>query len=453
MCKMKRKIYQDMLRWKRDSQGTSALLIDGARRVGKSYIAREFAEREYRSYIFIDFGQADTRIRDLFERYLNDLDSFFLFLSSLTNTRLYPRESLIVFDEVQQFPRARMALKYLVADGRYDYMETGSLISIKKNVADIIIPSEEEHLPMYPMDFEEFLWACGNDMLMDFVRDRFARRLSMEQLMHRKTMDMLRLYMIVGGMPQAVAAYVEHREFARVDRVKRQILSLYRNDIAKFAKGYEAKVSGIFDEIPDMLQRHERKFKLSALKHQARFRDYEDAFFWLDDAMVVNMCFNATEPGIGLKLNRDRLTLKCYMADTGLLISHAFDENTIASEALYNKLLFNKLEVNKGMLMENLVAQMLRASGHKLYFFSTPSESSAADRMEIDFLIAKSKTTSRHNISPIEVKSSSRYTLSSLRKFMAKYSGQAATPTVLHTADVKVEDGIVYLPLYMAPLL
>lgn len=450
---MKRKIYQDMLRWKQSSHGTSALLIEGARRVGKSYIARAFAEREYRSFIFIDFGRADVRISDLFDRYLDDLDSFFLFLSSLTNTRLYPRESLIVFDEVQLCPRARMALKYLVADGRYDYLETGSLVSIKKNVADILIPSEEEHLSMHPMDFEEFLWACGYDMLMDLVRDRFNRRLPMGQLMHRKAMDLLRLYMIVGGMPQAVSAYAEHRDFVRVDRVKRQILTLYRNDIAKFASGYEAKVSGIFDEIPEMLQRHERKFKLSALRHQARFRDYEDAFFWLDDAMMVNMCFNTTEPSIGLKLNRDRLTLKCYMADTGLLISHAFDEKAIADEDLYSKLLFDKLEVNKGMLVENLVAQMLRAKGHKLYFFSTPSEGMAADRMEIDFLIAKSRTTSRHNISPIEVKSSSRYTLTSLRKFMAKYSEQLATPYVLHSADYKADGGITFAPLYMTPLL
>ena len=442
-----------MLHWKHTSQGSSALLVDGARRVGKSYIAREFAEREYRSYVFIDFGRADIRLRDLFDHYLDDLDTFFLYLSSLTGTRLYPRQSLIVLDEVQLCPRARMALKYLVADGRYDYLETGSLVSIKKNVADIIIPSEEEHLPMYPMDFEEFLWACGDEMLMDFIRDRYDRRQPMGQLMHRKAMDMLRLYMIVGGMPQAVAAYAEHRDFGRVDRVKRQILSLYRNDIAKFASGYEAKVSGIFEEIPDMLQRHERKFKLSALRHQARFRDYEDAFFWLDDAMMVNMCFNTTEPSIGLKLNRDRLTLKCYLADTGLLISHAFDENTIANEDLYNKLLFDKLEVNKGMLVENLAAQMLRAGGHKLYFFSTPSEDLAADRMEIDFLIAKSRTTSRHNISPIEVKSSSRYTLSSLRKFMTKYREQLGTPMVLHPADQKADDGIVYLPLYMAPLL
>ena len=351
------------------------------------------------------------------------------------------------------FPRARAAIKYLVEDGRYDYLETGSLMSIRRNIKDIVIPSEERHMKMYPMDFEEFLWAMGNELLMGLVRRCWESRKPMGQAMHRKAMDYLRQYMIVGGMPQAVKEYAESRDFDRVDQVKRDILNLYRADIAKHAQGYELKVASIFDEIPAQLQKHEKKFKLSSLKKDARFRDYEDALFWLDDAMIVNICYNSTAPDIGLKLNMDRMTLKCYMGDTGLLISHAFDENGIVSQELYKKLLFGKLEVNQGMIVENLAAQMLTAGGHKLYFYSNSSREDRESRMEIDFLIAKSKISSRHNISPIEVKSGKNYTLSSLRKFVRKYGEQTYTPYVIHPGDFKEEEGIVYLPVYMTGLL
>lgn len=450
---MKRKIYEDLLTWKKEWAGKTALLIDGARRVGKSYIAEEFAKTEYRSYIFIDFNSATEDIRNLFFHYLNDLDTLFMYLSGYYNVKLYEHESLIIFDEVQLFPRARAALKYLVADGRYDYIETGSLMSIKKNVQDIVIPSEERHLKMYPLDFEEFLWAMGNDTLMDIIKKCYDAEKPMGQIMHRKAMDYFRQYLIVGGMPQAVQEYATSRDFDRVDRIKRDILTLYRADIIKHAAGYEMKVESIFDEIPAQLQKHEKRFRISSLKKDARFRDYEDAMFWLDDAMIVNICYNSTEPNIGLRLNMDRLTLKCYMADTGLLISHAFDENGIVTEELYKKLLFDKLEVNKGMIMENMVAQMLIASGHKLYFYSNCSREDKDSRMEIDFLITKSKISSRHNISPIEVKSGKNYTLTSLRKFMKKYDEQTHIPYVLHTNDLKKEEGIIYLPLYMTPLL
>lgn len=450
---MKRKIYEDLLTWKKEWAGKTALLIDGARRVGKSYIAEEFAKTEYRSYIFIDFNSATEDIRNLFFHYLNDLDTLFMYLSGYYNVKLYEHESLIIFDEVQLFPRARAALKYLVADGRYDYIETGSLMSIKKNVQDIVIPSEERHLKMYPLDFEEFLWAMGNDTLMDIIKKCYDAEKPMGQIMHRKAMDYFRQYLIVGGMPQAVQEYATSRDFDRVDRIKRDILTLYRADIIKHAAGYEMKVESIFDEIPAQLQKHEKRFRISSLKKDARFRDYEDAMFWLDDAMIVNICYNSTAPNIGLRLNMDRLTLKCYMADTGLLISHAFDENGIVTEELYKKLLFDKLEVNKGMIMENMVAQMLTASGHKLYFYSNCSREDKDSRMEIDFLITKSKISSRHNISPIEVKSGKNYTLTSLRKFMKKYDEQTHIPYVLHTNDLKKEEGIIYLPLYMTPLL
>ena len=446
---MRRKIYDKMLYWKNESNGKTALLIDGARRVGKSYVAEEFAKNEYKSYILIDFNRTGKDLLELFDRYLDDLDTFFLFLSQYYNKKLYTRESIIIFDEVQLCPRARAAIKYLVADGRYDYMETGSLVSIKKNVKNIVIPSEERHIKMFPMDFEEFLWALGNDNLMDLIRICFEKTTPHGQAMHRKTMDYFRQYLIVGGMPQAVLSYVEEKDFDKVDAIKRDILELYRADISKHAEGYELKAQAIYDEIPAQLQKHEKKFKLSSIKKEARMRDYEDALFWLTDAMIINPCYNTTEPSIGLKMNMERTTLKCYMADTGLLISHAFDENTIVSEELYKKLLFDKLEVNNGMIVENIVAQMLVANGHKLYFYSNPSNKDTASKMEIDFLIAKSKTTSRHNISPIEVKSGKNYTLISLRKCIKKYYEQLHTPYVIHTSDVKIEEGIVYIPLYM----
>ncbi len=450
---LKRKIYDTLSEWKKSSAGKTVLLIDGARRVGKSYIAEEFAKNEYESYILLDFNRAAKSVLDLFDAYLDDLDTFFLFLSQYYGVKLVERKSLIIFDEVQLFPRARAALKYLVADGRYDYIETGSLMSIKKNAKEILIPSEERHVRMVPMDFEEFLWAIGSDIAAEFLRTCFEKRLPLGQALHRKVMDCFRQYLIVGGMPQAVSEYVATKDFARVDAVKRDILELYRADIVKHAAGYEMKVESIFDEIPAQLQKHEKKFKLSSLKKAARFREYEDAFFWLTDAMIVNPCYNTTAPNIGLKLNMDRMTLKCYMADTGLLISHAFDENSIVSEELYKKLLFDKLEVNEGMLVENIVAQMLVAGGHKLYFYSCPTDTDPASRMEIDFLIAKSKTTSRHNISPIEVKSGKNYTLSSMKKFIAKFGEQLDIPYVLHSSDLKVEDGVVFLPLYMAMFL
>ena len=456
---MRRKIYDKLLEWKKSHKGDTALLIEGARRIGKSYIVEEFARKEYESYILVDFSKVNPQVMEFFNLYLDDLDMLFMNLELYFRRKLTPRQtkgeearSLVIFDEVQFCPRARAAIKHLVADRRYDYIETGSLISIKKNVKDIMLPSEEHAIEMFPMDFEEFLWAMGDEMLMPYIRLRFDKRLPMEAF-HRRAMDYFRQYLIVGGMPQAVLKYMETRDFEKVDEVKRDILALYRNDIHKYADNQETKVAAIFEEIPGQLQKHEKKFVLSALQSEARMRDYSQAFFWLSDAKIINCCYNSTAPSIGLKLNEERTTLKCYMGDTGLLISHAFDERGIVSADLYRKLMFDKLEVNEGMLVENIVAQMLRAAGHKLYFFSNSSRTSVEDRMEIDFLIAKPVTTSRHNISPIEVKSGQRYTLNSLRKCIAKYSSQLSMPYVLHDKDVKIEDGIVYLPIYMTPLL
>lgn len=450
---MRRKAYQELLAWKAREQGASALLVQGARRVGKSYLVEEFAKAEYDSYILIDFNKAGEETRGLFEHDLEDLDTFFLKLSALHGTRLMPRRSLIVLDEVQLFPRARAAIKYLVADGRFDYIETGSLMSIKKNVEGILIPSEEDALEMFPMDFEEFCWAMGNEELVPFARSCFEARRPMGQALHRKAMDLFRQYLLVGGMPQAVESYVAERDFERLDRVKRRIIKLYRDDIRKHAGSAALRVEAIFDEIPSQLKDQNRHFKLASIERGASFGKYRDALFWLSDAMVVNNCYNTTEPSLGLNLNRERTTLKCYMADTGLLVSHAFDERSLADEQIYKKILLDKLEVNMGMVMENVVAQMLRAAGHRLYFYSNPSRDDAESRMEIDFLTAKPSVTNRHNIVPIEVKSSKRYRLSSLRKFIAKYPSQLHTPYVVHPNDLKVEDGIVFVPLYMTPFL
>ena len=449
---MRRKIYNDLLRWKQEEQGRCALLIDGARRVGKSYIVREFAAGEYRSALIIDFRIARAEVKQLFSDYAGDIDMLFMNLMSIYNVTLYHRESLVVFDEVQECPPARQAIKHLVADGRYDYIETGSLVSIKRNVKNIIIPSEERHITLYPMDFEEFLWAVGNETMMDAIRMNYGRKHPMGPL-HRKAMELLRQYMIVGGMPQAVLAFVENKSFERTDRMKRDILALYKADIAKYATGQETHVSGIFDQIPSQLQRHERRFKLSSVSKGGRMRDFQNSFFWLSEAMTVNIAYNTTEPNVGLGMNVERSSLKCYMADTGLLLSMAFDENTIVSEELYRKLLLDKLEVNAGMLLENLVAQMLRAAGHKLYFYSNNSREEASDRMEVDFLISKSAITSRHNISPIEVKSGRRYAITSLNKMIDKYSNYLSTSYVIHTADYAEKDAITYLPVYMVPLL
>lgn len=450
---MKRKMTERLAEWKKRSNGTSALLVQGARRVGKSYIVEEFAKTAYKSYILIDFNKASEAVRDIFEHDLDNMDMLFQKLSTLYNKKLYPRESVIIFDEVQLYPRARSAIKYLVEDGRFDYIETGSLISIRKNVEGILIPSEEDMINMYPMDFEEFLWAIGDETMYDLITDCFQKQKPLGQALHRKAMDLFRLYLIVGGMPQAVKAYVDTHDFDSVDAAKRRILKLYREDIRKHAKGYEMKVEAIFDEIPSQLQNQNQHFKLSSIEKGARFDNYRDAMFWLSDAMIINNCYNSTEPNIGLNLNRDRTLLKCYMSDTGLLISHCFDEKGIVSEEVYKKLLLGKLEVDLGMVMENIVAQMFTASGHKLFFYSNSSRENAEARMEIDFLIAKSKISNRHNISPIEVKSGKNYTLSSLNKFIRRYNQQLHIPYVLHTSDLKVEEGIVYLPLYMTALL
>ena len=449
---MRRKIYDRLLQWKREKDGTTALMIEGARRVGKSYIAEEFARNEYDSYILIDFSKAPKRVKDWFDEYLEDVDTLLQNIQLHYKRQLTPRRSLIIFDEVQKCPRAREAVKSLVADHRFDYLETGSLISIKKNVDGILIPSEEDGVDMYPMDFEEFLWAMGNEVMMPYIRERFEKRQPMGEF-HREALHYFRQYLIVGGMPQAVAEYAASRDFTKVDAVKRQILRLYKNDIKKYAGGATARVSAIYDAIPGQLQKKEKKFMLSALKDEARMREYDSAFFWLEDSKMVNISYNTTAPNIGLQLNEDRTTLKCYYCDTGLLISLAFSARGIVTNEIYQKLMFDKLEIDEGMLVENIVAQMLKAAGHELFFYSNYDKEEAENRMQVDFLVQKEVVTSRHNISPIEVKSSTGYTLTSIQKCIKKFGQYLSTPYVLHTKDVELRDGLVYLPLYMTGML
>ena len=449
---MKRKIYDKLLQWKTEKDGTTALMIEGARRIGKSYIVERFAEKEYESYILIDFSKAPARVRSWFDEYLEDIDALLQNIQLHYKKQLTPRKSLIIFDEVQKCPRAREAIKALVEDHRFDYIETGSLIAIKKNVDDILIPSEEDGIEMYPMDFEEFIWAMGDEVMYPHIRKCFETNKPMGDF-HREAMRYFRQYLIVGGMPQAVKEYVNSRDFTKVDAVKRQILRLYRNDIKKYAGSAKTKVSSIFEAIPGQLQKNEKKFKLADLNDEARMRDYDSAFFWLNDARLANICYNTTAPNIGLQLNEERTTLKCYFCDTGLLISMAFNARGIVQNEIYQKLMFDKLEINQGMLVENIVAQMLRTAGHSLFFYSNYDKDDASNRMEIDFLIQKETVTSRHNISPIEVKSGTNYTLNSLTKCINKFGQYLSTPYVLHSKDLEIENGITYLPLYMTPLL
>ncbi|MCP1109662.1 putative AAA+ superfamily ATPase [Lachnospiraceae bacterium PF1-21] len=445
---LKRKIYSRLLEWKQNSNGETALMIDGARRVGKSYLCREFATKEYRSHIIIDFGNVSGEILNMFNNESDNLDLFFAKLSAYYGTALYNRESVIIFDEVQQFPRARQLIKYLVEDGRFDYIETGSLIRLKKNVQDIIIPSEEEHIEMFPLDFEEFLWALGDEVTAPLIKKCFDTLQPLGHALHQKIMNDFRQYMLVGGMPQSILAYLSEKNFEKSDIAKRRILQLYKDDVSKFAEGYEDKVFAIFDGIPGQLSKKEKKYKLSSLSKEARFRSYEDSFIWLNEAMIINTCYNATDPSIGLALSSDHTTQKCYMGDTGLLITQTFMDKPYAENELYKAILFDRLSINEGMIMENVVAQMLRRNGHRLYFYSRNDATNRANHMEIDFLI-----TAGNKISPIEVKSGNYRFHSSLDKFKQKFSKKLANSYILYPKDVMIKDDIIHLPLYMAMFL
>lgn len=450
---MKRKIYEKLVEWKRESAGKCALLIEGARRVGKSWIVKEFAQNEYESHLIIDFAKASSKIKELFEEKLDNLDEFFMLLEARTRVGLVRGKSLIVFDEVQRFPRAREAIKYLVEDGRFHYLETGSLVSIRKNVDNIVIPSEEMKVQMFPMDFEEFLWALGAEPVMKLIRRRFAEGKPMGQSDHRMAMELFRQYLVVGGMPQAVEAFANGRDIKAAESAKRLVLDLYRDDIGKFAGRLKHKVRAIWDSIPGALSAKEKRFRPGLVKEGVKMRELDSPFEWLAESMTVNISSNVTDPSAGLKLSEDRTSIKCYMGDTGLLVSHAFSENSNATYDMQWKILTGKLEVNKGMLVENVVAQMLKAAGQSLFYHYNSDQSNASNRMEVDFLLAKSKVSARHNIHPVEVKSAGDYSTISLERFMKKFRQQAAPPIILHTGDADFGEGALTLPLYMAMLI
>ena len=445
-----RKIYGKLLEWKQAAAGEKALLIEGARRIGKSTIVESFAQREYRSYLLIDFNDASDAVRNAFERYLNDLDSFFLILSTEYGVTLYPHESLVIFDEVQQFPKARQSIKKLVKDGRFHYIETGSLISIRENVKDITIPSEERPLKMYPMDFEEFCWALGEEKMVEYIRHCFDTMTPLEENLHHKAMLLFKQYMLVGGMPKSVAKYIDgNRSFAAADAEKRDILALYANDISKADRKYRARIASIFEQIPTFLSQHEKRVRLSNIEAKSSFPMYQDTFFWLGNSMIANECFNCYDPNVGLSINEDRTYIKCYMGDTGLLVSHAFTEKEIAEGELYRQVLNDNLSVNEGMLFENVIAQCLTANGHKLFFYTHYSSEKHRNDMEIDFLISSGSKT-KPKIYPIEVKSSKRYTTKSMDKFVEQYHSRIGRAYIIHTKNLSTKGEIICIPSYMA---
>lgn len=445
---IQRKLYRELLKWKQTTQGKKALLIEGARRVGKSTIVEKFGREQYRSYILIDFNKASKNVRDNFEN-LNELDIFFQNLSLEYNVRLYPRESLVIFDEIQKFPRAREAVKYLVADRRYDFIETGSLISIKENVKDITVPSEERKLKMYPVDFEEFAEAMGEGLLLEYIRNCFLEDKPLEQKIHAKAMRLFREYMLVGGMPQSIVAYAENdRDFFASDQEKRDILDLYRDDIRKASKRYNSRVSALFENIPGYLSTHEKKIVLSHIDENARYSQYDDPLFWLEDSMICNLCYKCNDPNVGFALNKNDTAVKCYMGDTGLLVSLAFSENELSDQQLYKAIMSGRLSLNEGMIYENMIAQMITAKGKKLYFYTRYNEVKHRNDIEIDFLLSNESKTS-FRIFPMEVKSSKNYTTTSLNDFRELFSGRIAHSYIIHPKNFVKEERITKIPPYM----
>jgi len=445
----KRKIYDKFLTWKKEVNGEKALLVEGARRIGKSTIVEEFAKNEYKSYILIDFSKTPDVVKKYFYDYINDLDTFYMLLSVYYGETLYNRESIIIFDEVQMFPKARESIKHLVADGRYDFMETGSLISIKENVKDIVIPSEERHIKMYPMDFEEFCWALNEEPLVKYIKDCFNKKLPLERSLHNKAMLIFQQYMLVGGMPKSVVAFLKNQKnFSKSDLEKRDILELYRSDIMKIKAQYRSKVLSIFDQIPGLLSRHEKRVMFNQIVPGSTADQYEETFFWLSDSMVANECRKTNDPNVGLSLNESETYIKCYLNDTGLLVSHAFDENELLENEVYKQILEGKLGFNKGMLYENVVAQMLVANGHRLFFYTHYNDEKKRNDIEIDFIISNNSKT-KYQMYPIEVKSGTRYSTSSLIKFKEKYKDRIGESYIIHPRNLSIKDDILCIPPYM----
>ena len=442
-----RKIYKKMKDWKAFSKGGSALLIEGARRIGKSTVAEHFAKNEYEDYLLLDFSLEPVEVRKNFEN-IGNPNVFFRNLFLLKGKELPPGKSVVIFDEVQLFPPARQAIKQLVKDGRYDYIETGSLISIRKNVQNILIPSEEYKVKMYPMDFEEFLWATGDRVTMPSVRDAFQERAPLGAAVHRKIMRDFRTYMAVGGMPQAVEAFVSGTSYKGIDFIKRNILSLYEEDLKKYDADNNEKASVIFRTIPSQLARHKAHFVFSEVDKNARYKNYVEAVEFVAESMMGNICVNVSYPDVSLEMYEERNNFKLYMGDTGLLVTQIMRSNEDTEDDLYKSLIFNRLDINQGMIMENIVAQMLRTTGHELYFHEYMYQPEGAERekkYEIDFLTVRNR-----KIVPIEIKSSGYSSHRSFDYFTEKYPIPVQERIIIYGKDVMVRDGILYIPFYMA---
>ncbi|MDO4959097.1 MAG: AAA family ATPase [Prevotellaceae bacterium] len=445
----KRKIYDQILCWKNENNGKSALLIEGARRVGKSTIVEDFARREYKSYILIDFNKASNEIKGLFDD-LMDLDFIFLRLQTIYKKKLEVRNSVIIFDEVQKCPNARQAIKYLVEDGRYDYIETGSLISIKKNTENITIPSEEDKLQMHPMDYEEFRWAMGDEVSIPMLRTFWEKRIPLQSA-HREAQRNLRLYMLIGGMPQAVNAYLDTNNFGKVDAVKRKIVQLYADDFLKIDPSGKATL--MFLSIPSALSNNKNRYTTTSIIGNVDENKRVELLKALEDSKCVNLAYHANDPNVGMPIATNFDKFKMYVADTGLMVTMAFWDKDYAENVIYEKLLGDKLDANLGYIYENIIAQMLTASGNKLFYhtWNKKKEDGSIDdkhTYEIDFILSRG-----HKVCPIEVKSSGYKRHTSLDDFCKKYSSRILNRYLVYTKDMAKEEQILYVPVYLTPFL
>ena len=440
----KRKIYNEILEWKNNRSDKYALLIRGSRRVGKSTIVEEFASKEFKSYILLDFARTSKDINSLFEDMYN-LDFFFLQLQQLTGVRLYEQESVIIFDEVQLLPKARQAIKYLVADGRYKYIETGSLLSIRKNTKDILIPSEEHKIDMYPMDFEEFLWAIRDEVTADTIRILLENKRPAGNAMHRSLMRIFKLYMLVGGMPQAVETYVADNNLQAVDEAKREIIDLYEEDFTKIDG--TGLAGDVYDAIPASLSGNASRYVLANARTGIKSGQLKELVPDMLSSYTVLIAYHANNPSVGMPLEKDAGRYKLFTSDVGLFVTLAFRDKKYTENIIYNKLLSDKLEANLGYVYENAVAQMLTAKGNKLFYYTMGSETSN-HLHEIDFLISIGD-----KICPVEVKSGNYRNHKSLDNFCRKFSSRIRDKYVVHTKDYKWENGINYIPVYMVPFL
>ena len=440
----KRKLYNRMLAWKNERKGSTALLVKGARRVGKSTLVEQFAKEQYRSYILIDFAHAPKNVTDLFED-MYDLDFFFMQLQIRYGITLHQRESVIIFDEVQLQPLARQAIKYLVKDGRYDYIETGSLLTIKKNVQNIVIPSEETRLTLFPLDYEEFRWAMEDDMSCSFIRMNLEKVHPLGDVAHRKLMRDFRLYLLVGGMPQSVNAYIESKNLSKVDTVKREILELYEDDFRKIDKS--GNISLLFDSIPAQLSKNATRYVASSVIERTTKMKMSEYISELSESMTVNIAYHANDPSVGLSLHKDPERYKLFVADTGLFVTLAFKDKDFTENIIYEKMLSDKLSADLGYIYENAIAQMLKTSGNELFYYTFKRETSNHP-YEIDFLISK-----KNKICPIEVKSSGYKSHVSMDVFCEKYPDRIFDRYLLYTKDVNKEQALKCLPVYMTPFL